>query len=250
MEKIKINIGIIGYLPFEFNRKKIQHWKSDIFEICDISEYTISTQKSDTSDWEYSDKILNNEMPKRQGVDIFIGLTYVPIQDNYYARRLEDNRVIVSLFEIHKDIITNNLPIENLLLRIIYASSIIYFVEKNIPTAQWGRHEFLHDDTRGCIYDMTGNKSDVIYSLDKPKLCDNCVAQLRAKKVSNEVIMRVNKELNHIRKDRYHRIEMFVKKRPLLSLIITFVVGVAMSMIANYIYEIMKHLSGCTNEMV
>lgn len=243
MEKIKINIGIIGYLPFEFNKKKVKQWKSDIFEICDISEYTISTQKSDTSEWEYSDIILNSEMPKRQGVDIFIGLTYIPIQDNYYARRLEDNRVIVSLFEIHKDIITNNLPIENLLLRVIYASSIIYFIEKNIPTAQLGRHKLLHDDTRGCIYDMTGNKSDVIYSLDKPKLCDNCIAQLRAKKVSNEVIAKVNKELKRIRKDRYHRIEMFVKKRPLLSLIITFVVGVAMSIVANYIYEIMKHIT-------
>lgn len=253
MQKVKIHIGIIGYLPFEFNRKRLENWKSDIFEVIGISDYVINTSRSDTTDWGYSDATLNNELPQRNLEDIFIGITYVPIENNYYARRLDDNRVIISYCDIHRDIVANNIPIENLVLRVIYASSLIFFIEKNIPSAQMKRHELLHDDTRRCIYDMNGNdKADVIYSLNKPQLCNGCVAILRARKLSNNIIDRVNHELRGIRKDRFSEIVCFVKRKPIISMLITLLVGIAISLAANFIYDWIKTsvISGHTTEII
>lgn len=240
MEKIKIHIGIIGYLPFDFDRKKILHWKSEIFKITDVSEFSISTKRSDTSNWEYSDETLNTELPKRKNADIFIGFTYLPLQGRFYIRRLDDNRVIVSLFEVHEDLTLHNIPIENLLLRMVYAASLVYHTELNVKPSDRGRIDMLHDDTRGCIYDMTGNISDVIHSLNKPKLCGSCIEILRGKKVSNEIINSVNSELKLIRRERYYRIEAFIKKKPLLSISITFIAGIIMSMTANLLYDCAK----------
>ena len=237
MNRIKIKIGIIGYLPFKFNRNKIEKWNSKLFDVVELSEFNINSKRSDTSNWEYSDDVLNKELPKRQNEDIFIGITYVPIKNNYLARRLNDNRVIVSLFGIYEDLKCNNIPAENLLLRVIYASALVYYIEKNIPSAHGERLELLHDDTRGCIYDMTGNKSDVIYSLNKPKLCSSCIEILKSRKVPNEIINRANKELKFIKKNNYYRIESFIKRKPILSLIITLLTGIIISVTANFIYD-------------
>lgn len=240
MEKIKIKIGIIGYLPFSFNQKKIEKWKSKLFSITEIAQYNINSQKSDSGSWEYSDAILSQELPPRQDEDIFIGITYVPIECNYFSRRLDNNRIIISYFDIHQVISQNNIPIENLLLRIVYASSIVYLCEKNIPTTKTMEIEFLHDDTRGCIYDMDGNKYDIIYSLDQPKLCNSCIEKLRKKKITEELIQSAINELKNIKKDPYWQIANFIKKRPLISISLTFIFGVIMSIVANYLYDFIE----------
>lgn len=240
MDRVRIKIGIIGYLPFEFNLKKIKHWRSGVFKITGVDEYDIKTSRADTSDWGYSDDLLNKELPERSGEDIFIGVTYVPIENNFYARRLENNRVIVSFCGIYQDIIENNIPVENLLLRVIYASSIIYKIEREIrPVAKY-RYILLHDDTRGCIFDMTGNdKRDVIYSLDRPQLCDACKSNLRANNIPNNTIKIINTELLRIKKGRFYHISQFIKKRPFFSMLITIVTGIIISLIANAIYDLL-----------
>lgn len=244
MIKVTIRIGIIGHLPFVFNRKKIENWRSEIFEVTGVSDYTINTPRADTIDWEYSDHVLNSELPQRDGEDIFIGITYVPIENNYYMRRLENNRLIVSFCGIYEDIVGNNIPIENLLLKIMYEASMIFITEKAVPsTNNYQRPDFLHDDTRGCIFDMTGNdKRDVIYSLDRPQLCEACKAKLREKKIPNNKIDKINAELKRIKKDLLYQIYQWVKRKPLLSILITFVVGVVMSLVANFIYDLVKCL--------
>ncbi len=93
MNKIKIHIGIIGYLPFEFNRNKIKRWRSGLFEITRVEDYNIKSKRSDTGGWGYTDSLLNKELPNRDSEDIFIGITYVPIQGDYFARRLSDRRL-------------------------------------------------------------------------------------------------------------------------------------------------------------
>jgi hypothetical protein len=49
MKKIRIKIGIIGYLPFEFNSKILKKWKSNVFEISnEIDKYHFNTVNSDS----------------------------------------------------------------------------------------------------------------------------------------------------------------------------------------------------------
>src|SRR5690554_4155550 len=102
MKKVRVKIGIIGYLPFDFNRSMIKNWKSEVLEIVDdIDEYHFSNG-SDTFTWGYSDQILNDELPKDFDGDIFIGITYVPVENNFYARRLDTNRIVLSYFEMYQ----------------------------------------------------------------------------------------------------------------------------------------------------
>ncbi|MFR9596795.1 MAG: hypothetical protein SNH79_04355 [Rikenellaceae bacterium] len=240
MNKIKIKIGVIGYLPFEFNRKKIKGWRSELFDVVQVEEYNITSKRSDSADWGYTDALLNVELPKRDEEDIFIGITYVPIQGNYFARRLNDNRVVVSLFGIQKYLGEHNIPTENFLLRFMYLSVAEFLIEKNCTIEERWRLKLLHDDTRGCIFDMVGNRADIVYSLDKPKLCNSCIKHMQDSKVSQSAISNITNELKRIKKSRYYVIESFVKQRPILAMIITSVLSVVLGILTNGIYDFLK----------
>lgn len=241
MTKTRIKIGVIGYLPFDFNRDVFTNWKSDIIEIDNqIEEYHFNNIDSDTFSWGYSDELLNEELPKNFDGDFFIGITYVPIEDNYYARRLEKNRVVLSYFEMYQILKQENIPVENLLLRIIYAYFLVYHRNaKQIPP-QNNWLGFTHDDTRGCLFDMNGNKSDVIFSLDQPKVCDTCTTKIRSEKVSDNCINSVKKEILKIKKREYYKIIEFIKDKPLISIGISANFGILLNIISSYLYELLK----------
>lgn len=241
MRKTRIKIGVIGYLPFDFDREFFKNWKSDVLEIDDqIEDYHFSNTDSDTFSWGYSDEILNEELPENFESDFFIGITYVPIQDNYYARRLKNNRVVLSYFEMYKILKQENIPVENLLLRVLYAYFLVY--HRNLrqvpPQNEW--LGFTHDDTRGCIFDMNGNKSDVIFSLDRPQICDACTIKIRSEKVSDNCINAVKKEIIKIKKGRYYKIVEFIRNKPLLSIGISVISGILLNVLASGLYDLLK----------
>lgn len=242
MEKIKVKIGILGYLPFEFDQEKIKRWKSDLFAIDEICTINITSAKCDQEGWRYSDNLLNEILPARAEEDIFIAITYVALQDNYFTRRLDDRKVVVSYFRLLEEITKNNIPIENLLLRALYQCCTVYCCEKDSRNGSRAESQLLHHDTRGCIFDHDGYISDVIYSLDKPILCSSCKEQLRQFKVSEEIINSLTVELPRIGKDSYWRMINFIKSHPLLSLAITAVSGIIINMIANYLYGLIGSL--------
>ena len=193
MKKIRIKLGIIGYLPFEFNRRLIKNWKSEIFEIVDDIDDFHFTNDSDTYDWAFSDELLSKELPIKYDGDFFMGITYVPIEENYYCRRLTHNRVILSYFEIYNVLNTENIPVENFVLRSLYASCLVFLRnEQAIPeSSEWVG--FTHDDTRGCLFDMNGNKGDIIFSLDPPIVCDDCTNRIRQEKVPDSTTKLIKK---------------------------------------------------------
>jgi hypothetical protein len=240
MKKIKIKIGIIGYLPFEFNRKLIKNWKSDIFEIVDDIEEYHFTNDSDTFSWGYSDRILNKELPQTFDGELFVGITYVPIEDNFYARRLESNRIVLSYFEMYQILKQDDFPMENLLLRVLYAYCLVYLRNNRTIPQQNEWLGFTHDDTRGCLFDMNGNKSDVIFSLDSPKICDDCTTRIRTEKVSDNCTNQIKKEIKRIKKKKFYKISEFIKKKPLLSLLFSAIFGILISITASAIYETIK----------
>lgn len=238
MEKIRIKIGIINWLPFDFDHHKVKKWKSDVFEVIDISNYVINTSKV-AHKGEYTDEMLEEIVPENDSdSDIFIGVSYFPFEKDYYLRRLEKNRVIVSYHGIYKHIVNHNISEENLVLRSIYSSVFVLMIAQDriiIPSKN-NRVEFSHDYTVGCIYDMNSkDESDVIHSLHKPLLCCGCQEKLKQRKIPIDTIEQVNRELLGIRRSRFSQIVEFIKKRPVYSMIITFTVSVIISLIANFI---------------
>ncbi len=98
-----------------------------------------------------------------------------------------------------------------------------------------------HDETRGCLFDKNGIKTDLIASCHKPKICEDCQERLRREKVSQSDIENTQKEIKKIQKDLYFRILDQIKRYPIWSLILSslfaLALGILSSVIGSYAYS-------------
>jgi hypothetical protein len=94
---------------------------------------------------------------------------------------------------------------------------------------------YFHHETRGCIFDITGIKTDLPASCNKPKICDECQERLKKNLVSNDIIELSQKKFLKIRKEFYYRILDFVKMYPVWALLISSVYGIILNIIASII---------------
>ncbi|PHZ21489.1 hypothetical protein [Yersinia massiliensis] len=241
MSKIKIKIVVLGNLPHRFDIHKIKQWNSNLFEISEEIDYHSLTCNSDTDGWAYSDNVIANQLPSFCDADFLVALTNVPLEDNWYSRRLKDNKVSFTFHEIKDLLVYNNIPLENVVLRILYAYSFGYMMSGNKIPSYDDTPGFTHDETRGCLYDMNGIKFDLVESCDNPIICKDCRHNLSIKKVPLNLIDDVRKELKKIRKTRYYRWADFIKVHPIISLTISLLsvvcLGILSSVIASLLYE-------------
>lgn len=240
MSVIKIKLAILGHLPYSVNLSKIEKWKSCLFEIeKEIGQYPI-TEDSDIFHWSYSDINIEKHLPQRDEENILFAITNVPLEDNYFARRLTDNKICITYHDLVDVLQAHNIPLENLILRVLYAISILYRrTGGEIPSIN-EPYSFIHDETRGCLYDMCGIKTDIFYSLNKPQLCRSCIHDITYNenpKIDSNIIPKVQRELKKIRKERYYQILDFVKNKPVLTLILSTIAAVFSGILANYIWE-------------
>jgi hypothetical protein len=262
---IKIKIGIIGYLPFHFNKELIKRWKSNEFKIIDDIQEQQSMRNADIDpkesnvssgkkghSWRYSDSLLEKETDdverNSDKADFSIWVTFVPLKDNYFVRRLNSNRVILSYFEMYDILKRELIPVENLLLRTIYRHILIYLkYKRTIPS-----HEsilkipFIHDDTRGCLFDMCVNKADVVFFLNKPNICKDCTGitnevYANTIKVGEHHINQIKKECEKkIKRGNYYKIVAFVKENPGWSFLLSIAFGLLLNLSATLIYDAFK----------
>jgi hypothetical protein len=243
MKQVKFQIVTLGHLPITFNKNKIEKWRSKIFELTGSIENIELRSNSDGPNWEYSDTNLKSEIPKKNDGDVLFAIVNVPVEDNYYIRRLGNNTIVLTFHEIKEFLDYHNIPLENAVLRVLYAASIVYNRFNKIPSTN-ENHSYTHDETRGCLFDMTGIKEEVIYSCHKPILCNNCQSEIRKDKVSNETIATAIKELRRIKKKLFYRITDIIKNHPIWAIVISSLfaifLGTIGSLIASFLYEIIK----------
>lgn len=245
MNRLKIKIVILGYLPFSINLKKVYKWKSELFEILPSKESEPITSNSDGRSWFFLDQNIEKQLPSRDNADILIAVTNVPLQENYFARSFSDNRVCMTYDSITEILENYNIPLENLILRRLYTTSILYKRHGNrIPLMTELVNDY-HDETRKCLFDMNGGKkSDIIFSLDRPQLCPSCVNILTncpTDRIDKKQIDSVQRELKKIKKGLYYKITDLIKQRPILSIaissLIAIILGAVGSIIATLIWE-------------
>ncbi|MBL1420426.1 MAG: hypothetical protein COC24_007950 [Alphaproteobacteria bacterium] len=181
MKKVKISVATVGYINTNFDRQKILKWKSKLFEVNkEILSYEV-LNNSDGVSWEYSDLNMAANLPTDFESDLLICIVNVPLKDNFYTRRLNKNRVVFTFHEIQTILEYSNIPLENVVYRLLYSYALIYKGLKGIPPNSEFAN-FTHDDTRGCLYDMNGIKTDIIHSCNKPIICPMCVERLKITK--------------------------------------------------------------------
>lgn len=244
MPKTKIIVATVGHMPADFNRQKIKEWNSSVFEIVDGIESYSLTCDSDGHDWEFTDEALEKVLPKNFNGELLIAIVNVPIELNWYSRRLSENRVVFSFHEIKEILRFSNIPLENVIYRLLYAYTLLYKRSGNRIPANAEHTNFTHDETRGCLFDMNGIKTDVVYSCHNPVICPDCVERLRREKVSDETIAQCQSEIRRIRKSLFYRITDFIKQHPLWSLAISaataIILGAFGSVLGSYVYEAIK----------
>lgn len=175
-----------------------------------------------------------------------MAIVNVPIEENWYSRRLGNNQIVFTFHQIKEFLSEENIPLENVILRVLYAYTLLYRRAGNKIPGFGEAPSFTHDDTRGCLFDMNGIKSDLVESCDTPIICDECQERLRKERVSRETINAAKNEIKGIKKYLYFRAADFVKRHPVAALLMSsafaVLLGIAGSLVASFIYDAIKAL--------
>ena len=245
IHKVKIRIIILGHLPHALDIEKIRKWKSDLFEVLKPINTVNIVGDSDGESWEYSDKNMESQLPERNEADVLLAVTNVPIESNYFARRYSNNRICMTYNEMTEILKLDNIPLENLLLRVLYSVAFVYRRYGNRIPLISEQTNFAHDETRGCVFDMNGIKSDVVYSLNKPQLCDSCInalTNIHKYKIEKNLIDKVQSELRGIKKGLYYQMMGFFKNWPKLTIFLSSLLAILFGVIGSTIGRILWEL--------
>ena len=234
---IKIAIVTLGHIKHRLDTSRLTKWKSEIFQITDVD--SIRDLPDRELDWQlFADHELEFINPSSEA-DITIAITEYALEDNFYLRRLDNNITVLSLYQTADACEWNDIPLENFILRNIYELCAILKLERRIPSTTDRIPDIIHDDTRSCIFDMCGIKTDIIYSASQPGLCNQCRARLSSSQITSGFLNNLEKELRKIRKPLYYRITGFIKTHPLWTIAITIGAGLVTNMASSFLYDLL-----------
>ncbi|MEZ0148626.1 MAG: hypothetical protein AB9Q22_00705 [Candidatus Reddybacter sp.] len=245
MDLTKITIATVGHMPAGFDTKKLKSLKSKLISITgEIQNYSL-TNDSDGRNWEFTDNNLEGVLPVNFSGDFLVCIVNVPLEQNWYARRLSGNRVVITFHEMKEILNHSNIPLENLIFRLLYSGTLLFNrSNRRIPLNSESTN-FTHDETRGCLFDMNGIKTDIIHSCASPIVCPDCCERMRKETVSNEMLSLVQKEIKKIKRPLFYRIAIFIKQHPIWSILISAISAVTLgalgSMLGTVVLEVIKN---------
>jgi hypothetical protein len=240
IQQTKIRIVILGSNSRLYDIEKISRHRLALFKI--ISVDTVHHLPSmDGDDWGYTcgalrQIVVNNSLNS----DFTVAITGDRLDDNYYIQRLGDRACVMSYFMLTDVIQGNGNTIENFILRNIYELEAIY--RQHEGSLVDGDRSFVHDDTRGCLFDMNGWKENIVFSMHRPILCHECAARLKSKSLPTRYVDVLTSEINKIRKPMYHQILDLIKAHPWKAFFLASVWGLVLNISASYIYDEFKSL--------
>jgi hypothetical protein len=126
MEKVKIKLVTIGHLPLHLNLKQVSACNSEVFELVGGVDNFDLRCDSDGPSWEFSDELLREQLPAHTGADFLLAIVSVPIESNWYSRRLGNNQIVFTFSQIREFLAWENIPLENAILRVLYAYTLLY----------------------------------------------------------------------------------------------------------------------------
>jgi hypothetical protein len=238
----KISIVQLGFLKRQINLRKLKQWKSNLFSIDNVNEISYMPESDYSDDWQYlPDEKVSANVKHESNSDITIVVTEYRLEDNFYMRRVDRNVVAISLFEVG-DILQNyHIPSEYFIFKNIYEIVTLLHIYHKLPTTKEEIPDIIHDETRGCLFDMHGIKTDIIYFFTgKHSLCSQCEAYLVKKQLPKDFLKDLVGELRKIRKPAFYKIYDFVKCHPIWSIAIVvisqLVIGLLAGLLANYLF--------------
>lgn len=242
MKKYHIQLCLLGYQRYMDIIEKLQNYNSKLFVISNCIQ--IKQMPQTDYDWTYTDDticdLLTAHKIDNSSVDLCLCFTDLPIEDNYFTRDLsafDSKTVLCSFYEADQIFSENNVDLFN------YIHGIVLNELVQIATLHEVNEEYyLHDDTRNCLFDMCGLKNDIALKYGKPHICANCLSKIESNMIEKEFIPLLQKEFNGFKKPLFYRILDFIKKRPIISIAITFITTIIMNLISSYLFELLTDM--------
>ena len=234
MNQIRISLVTLGSLKQPVDVPYLEKWSSVVMRI----EHRASVGQlpdAEGDDWQYTDEQLAKVLAPSHGADLTLGLINAPLEDNYFLRRLPQNVAILSLHEMAEIVQYENFTVETFILRVAYELTCLYKAEGRIPPT--GELSWKHDDIRGCLFDMCSSKGDIVFSLQRPGLCDACRNRLHQRQVDAKFLPALKKELTGLKKTLYFRLSDWVRAHPILALALTSLFAIALNLVSSAVFE-------------
>jgi hypothetical protein len=235
-----IELIILGCISHLIDFPRIQRWNSKLFKITNIRTVHCLPEPNHVTPF------LNQQFMDTQLADILgndndqlrIAIGNCELEDNFYIRRVRPRTAVISVRNPSIYLNEKSISIENFILKNVYEILDMYMETRDLTSERiYSTH---HRDTRGCLFDINGDVGDVIYNTEKPLICSQCKSRLEGLNLPNKYVNQLERELKRIRKKKILRLELFIRKYPLVSILLTFLFGVAVNIFSNIVYDKLK----------
>lgn len=235
MRTLNVALVSLGQQKQPIDMALLCQWRSRVVSIHHAAAIAY-TPNAIGNAWQYPDDQLRNLVKPVEGADITVAIVSAPIERNFYSRRLGNNVVVFSIHEMAHILNAANFQLEHFILRNIYQIAI-YFHALNGSVPDSNSMSWSHHDIRRCLFDMNSQKTDVLYSMHQPKLCDACRARIGQHQVDPDLLHALDAELPRLRRKLFFQIVDWVKLHPIYSLLLTAAFSIALNIIASIIFE-------------
>lgn len=237
-----IKLIIIGHSDRILNFDLIKKYKSKFFKFSDIERINNlpNPQKDDGYlDIVYTKEEIQSIMNDIEFDGLCIAIMNYGFDDNFYMHRVGANKVCISIFGLENILNEKKISIENFIIKNTYEVFLFYKILKNL-TKNDEVYTFIHSDTRGCLFDMNGDKRDIVYNTEQPIICDECKGKISKKSIPKNFLEDIQQELSKIDKPIIKKIEDFIAKYPFFSILTTFIFSTIINLFSNWIWEFIK----------
>ena len=242
--KKNLTIVKIGYVDHLVNFNKVKKWKSNIFDIVDIQtvEYLPNSESDDGYlDQKFTRESLQSIISCPKNSDFAVAITSYRFTDNFYLHRIKKNCAAISLYGIKEILESENISTENFIIKQFYEICALSIIVNGI-TNDMEVYNVVHGDTRGCLFDMNGDRKHIIYNTEKPIICNSCREKFNKKQISQGIISTFDKELRKIKKTTILKIERYIKKYPFISMIISALIALTINFLLKGIWKLLELL--------
>ena len=235
MKKIKIQIHLLG----DTYPLAIDKIRSNIFDL--KVETTINNEFLNLHPTIILDDEFRKNFFKNEGADFSVLIVNRQLENNFFTRYIDENLLVMSIFEIEKLYLSDGITIEMYAERYLLAFATMYTVFEKITEEA---DELVQKNSTGCLFDGAIYKPDVIKFFRNPMLCNNVVNIITEKKQS-AFLVKLLKEIKSLKIGRYHAITKWVTKKPFTSLFFAYTGSLFFNeLVGNVLYDLIKKLLG------
>ena len=238
--KYKVALIRLGHTQHLVDFQLIKKWKSKLFTITTIQcrEHLPDSDIADGYlDVKYSREELRSLVSCPYDCDYAVAIMPYRFTDNFYMHRINPECAVISLYGIPDILKADNIAIEHFIIKQLYEICAIKHLMSNIYEDDV--YKFMHLDTRGCLFDMNGERADILYNTEHPIICEECKGKFKSRQIELEVVSQFEKELKRIKKSPILLIERWIKKYPLFAILLSALGAICLNIIANLICELL-----------